>query len=182
MHRPPSPLTSSSPPPHHPTNTHSALIWKIFGEILSSSKKRQYNRGWHSVLVWADHSFTFYPSPNSFSTSLYPDPTAPSPRLHRLWFLVGLGQYEAIQGSKGQGEESFGAFHLPTAPSASALLFYSWLNPFRTIAPPQWTPIDSVSSARLQVHVPSLLLSVLRVVMTFPGAILGSLSIAYRFP
>lgn len=96
--------------------------------------------------------------------SLHPPLSWPH-RLHHLvsidsGFWLDWANVRQFKRAKSRGKGSIGEFSLPTAPSASARLFCSWLHPSRTISPPRWTPIDSVSSSRLQVHAPSLLRSV----------------------
>lgn len=129
------------------------------------------------VIGW---SFTICLSPNPLSTLLYPD-------LYRLYhlgsidflFLVGFGQYEAMQEVKGQEEGEFRVF-LPHSLYFGTVVV-SELCPSMTILPPLCTAFHSFSLPRLQYH-PLTPPSGLRVVMTSPGAALGILIFAYSFP
>lgn len=163
------------------SHTYSSHLEYILGNtILNQEKTIQYKLAFGLGLDGdcAGHSLLPFPK------SILHLPLSWLYRLHHLgfidlWFLVGLGQCEAIKEIKGQ-EERFRVF-LPLS-VCFALQFCQWLHPSMTIAPPHWTSVDTFSSSRLQWYVPSLLLSVLRVLMTSPGAILGIFNFACKFP
>lgn len=101
-------------------------------------------------------------------------------------FWLNWANVRQFKRAKGRGKGSIGESSLPTAPSASARLFCSWLHPSRTISPPLWTPTDSSSSSRLQVHAPSLLLSVPQVLSlgasTLPAGFLNHPQASVKSP
>lgn len=171
-------LPSRTPTPPHPTNTHSALIWKIFGKILSSSKKRQCNRGCISIDGdWADHSSFTLPQIHSPPHSIL------TPQLHHpgsmdsgFWL-----DWANMRQFKGRGKRALEHCPSPLLPllqhccsvpgciPSGQLLLHSGLPLILSVHPgfkcmPLPPPVSSQGSN------------------DFPGcAILGSLNIAYRF-
>lgn len=166
MHRP----TLPSPPPNG----------IYLGKYYIMSKKRQFDGGWHlpQSRWWLCWSFILCAFPNPHSSFFSPDLTTSS-GLHQPLVSGWTGPVWAMQEIKGQEErgQSISSL-LPRLRHCSSVRAAPLHDNHSSPGDP--FPFFQLTQAPAPCFLPPPIF--LRVVMTYPAAILGLLSFAYSFP